>query len=62
MQVLPKIWHALFSWNTQIEIRPFALLSTNNKFGLRFELQSNLKTKQPIKSFSLLVFQKVVLK
>ena len=62
MQVFPKIWDALFSWNTQIEIRPFALLSTNNKFGLRFELQSNLKTKQPIKSFSLLVFQKVVLK
>ena len=44
----------------------FALLPyyprTVNLFQLRFELQSNLKTKQPIKSFSLRVFQKVVLK
>ena len=23
-----KIWHALFSWNTHFEIRPFALLPT----------------------------------
>ena len=27
--VFRKIWHALFSWNTRFEIRPFALLPTN---------------------------------
>ena len=29
MFVFRKIWHALFSWNTRFEIRPFALLPTN---------------------------------
>ena len=29
MFVFPKIWHALFSWNTRFEIHPFALLPSN---------------------------------
>ena len=28
MFVFQKIWHALFSWNTRFEIRPFTLLPT----------------------------------
>ena len=28
MFVFPKIWRALFSWNTRFEIRPFGLLMT----------------------------------
>ena len=29
--VFRKIWFALFSWNTRLEIRPFALLPTNSE-------------------------------
>ena len=29
MFVFRKIWHALFFWNTRVEIRPFAFLPTN---------------------------------
>ena len=35
MFVFQKIWRALFSWNTRFEIRPFALLPTNSRFGLK---------------------------
>ena len=34
MFVFQEIWHALFSWNTRFEIRPFALLRTNQGLSL----------------------------
>ena len=35
-----KIWRGLFSWNTLFEIRPFALLPTNNKKWFLFHLKT----------------------
>ena len=32
MFVFQKIWHALFSWNTRFEIRPFTLLPTKYEY------------------------------
>ena len=34
MFVFQEIWRALFSWNTRFEIRPFALLRTNQGLSL----------------------------
>ena len=34
MSVFPKIWRALFSWNTSFKIRPFALLPTKWQFNV----------------------------
>ena len=53
--VFRKIWRALFSWNTCFEIRPFALLPTND--GIISTLQINQTLTLPRRAF-----QKVVLK
>ena len=43
MFVFRKIWHALFSWNTRFEIRPFASLPTSlQKDHTLYEKNGNL--------------------
>ena len=46
MYVFRKIWRPLFSWNTRLKIRPFALLLTNWEalyfYGCRYDMKSKL--------------------
>ena len=50
--VFQKIWHALFSWNTRFQIRPFALLPTIMWF-IFHDLGENLKVFRRIFTFKI---------